>query len=175
MKYYCIFAVNKQNKNDILGSVEDSFSFSWSKDKVNLWCGIKSDRKYWNISCKDHFKERTKMNYAKNAEYFQYGYNSYERINIKGKKTMMKKKISDPDYSFYHACGRTLNEYEWHWVNHYAKKNIKCPNGYEILVCRANSKHCPVIIDTSVREGMDKNAIEYNKYEYRNAKFKLKI
>ena len=169
MKYYCIFAINKQNPKDILGMCENSFSMSYEKGRVCLWQSYKFNTDYHNIPHRKYFLDKLKQGVCR----FQFGINYSEYCDIKGKKTVYRKLISNPNYKNYHSCGRTYNEYEWHWVNHYAKR-IKVPDGYEVLVCRANSKYCPVIVDTSVREGMNKKVLEYKKYDYRNAKFELK-
>ena len=171
MKYYCIFAINKQNHNDILGVTEGSFSMPLSRDRVCLWQSPDKDSNFISISHKEFFKRRTRKD---NSNRLQYGWNYDEAINIKGRKRVQRKLFSNPAYKCYHACGRTANEYEWHWVNHYAKGVLTCPEGYEFIICRANSKYCPVKVDTSVREGMLKKIIKYDKYDFRNAKFELK-
>ena len=171
MKYYCILAVNKSNPKDILGVVENSFSMSYEKNKVCLWQAPDKDASYISIPYKKYFEKRIRKD---NPNKFQYGINWDECVNCKGQKRKYRKLVSNPYSKYYRPYGRTNNEYEWHWVNHYAKGVLTPPEGYEFLVCRVNSKHCPVIIDTSVREGMNNRVIKYDKYNYRNADFKLK-
>lgn len=169
MRYYCILAINKKDPKDILGVVENSFSMSYEKNRVCLWQAPDKDKSYISVPHRTYFQNITaKLNR------FQYGLNYVEYINLKGQKRKCRKFISDPYNKNYHPYGRTNNEYEWHWVNHYAKGILTPPEGYEFLVCRVNSKYCPVIIDTSVREGMNKKVIPFRKYDYRNAKFEIK-
>ena len=159
MKYYCIFAINKENPNDILGMAENSFSMSWEKDRVNLWCPSVDELKY-QLTNKQRFESEMKER-------------RYERKNIKGRKRVLRKRYSDLSSRYYNAYGRSKYERKWQWVKHYSKF-VKCPEGYETIVCRANSKYCPVRVDLSIREGMDKGILEYKKYDYRNAKFEIK-
>lgn len=162
MKYYCIFAINENNPKDILGMAENSFSMSWEKDRVNLWCANINSMKY------------QKTNKQKLEEDIYVGNSKHTlRKNVKGRKRILFKRYSDLSDKLYNPYGRSNNEREWHWVNHYSKIVLP-PKGYKTLVCRANSKYCPVIVDTSVREGMNKGVIEYKKYDYRNAKFEIK-
>lgn len=169
MRYYCILAINKKDPKDILGVVENSFSMSYERNMVCLWQAPDKDASYISVPHETYFQKKfTKPNR------FQYGLNYCEYLNCKGQKRKYRKLVSDPYYKHYHSCGRTNNEYEWHWVNHYAKGVLTPPEGYEFLVCRVNSKYCPVVIDTSVREGMNKKVIPYQKYLYRNAKFEIK-
>lgn len=167
MKYYCIFAINKSNPEDILGVCENSFSMSYEKGKVCLWQAPNKDASYISIPHKKYFEKQL----SKHIDRFQYGVNWGEYINYKGQKRKYRKLVSNHYYKHYHPFGRSNNEYMWNWVKHYAKGILTPPEGYEFFVCRANSKHCPVIVDTSVREGMIKRVLEYKKYDYRNAKF----
>lgn len=171
MKYYCILAINKSNPKDILGVVENSFSMSYEKNKVCLWQAPEKNKSFISIPHKTYFEQRIRKN---NPNRFQYGYNYIDAVFIKGQKRKYKKLVSNHCYKYYHPYGRSNYEYIWNWVKHYAKGILTPPKGYEFLVCRVNSKYCPVIIDTSVREGMNKKIIPYEKYEYRNAKFEIK-
>ena len=171
MKYYCILAINKSNPKDILGVVENSFSMSYEKNRVCLWKAPNKDENFISIPHKEYFEKRIRKD---NPNKFQYGVNWGEDVNCKGQKRKYRKLVSNPYYKHYHPYGRSNNEYEWHWVNHYAKGVLTPPEGYEFIICRVNSKYCPVLIDTSVREGMNKKIIPYKKYDYRNAKFEIK-
>ena len=170
MKYYCILAINENNPKDILGLCENSFDMSWGKDRVNLWQAPDKNSSYISISHKEHFNKNIKRE-TKEISTFRGSWKKQDKL--KGRYQLIRKLLSNPEYRNYHACGRSNNEYEWHWAIHYSKF-VKPPQGYKTLVCRVNSKYCPVKIDTSVREGMDKEVIKYDKYNYRNAKFELK-
>ena len=170
MKYYAIFYINKDDPNDILGACQGSFNFHRSRERVCLWSIGKESLNFTSIPHKQFVNDRI----SKNGKTLRYGYNYFDVIPIKGQLTKYRKLFTDPNYKYYHSCGRTNNEYEWKWVNHYAKSILECPEGYITRVCRVNSKHCPVVVDLSEREGMDLKKIPYDKYRYRNAKFKLK-
>lgn len=174
MKYYIALAINKKDPNDIWGLCENSFSMSWERNRANLFTPPNMEEKYYHIPMRKFFKDKLKQGWK--TEIFKYGWNG-EDLNVKGLKNYMKKRLTDLNYKYYHACGRTVQEYEWHWCQHYA---IRCSRfldnkqDYEIRCFRVNSKYCPVRVDLSVREGMSRKKIEYNKYEWRNANFVLK-
>lgn len=173
MKNYCIFIRKKDDPTDIMGMVERSFSMDWSKDRVCVWYGDKSCYDKPNVY---HKKMRTKLKksgpqYGRYGRaYCQFGWGS-PVIWAKGQMKNVKRALTDYKSRDFHPCGRSYNEYMWHWVNHYAQR-VKKPEGYdEVIVCRVNSKHCPVKVDMSERTAMDKKEIEFNKYNWRNPKF----
>lgn len=178
MKYYIALAINKNDPDDIWGLCENSFSMSWERNRACLFTPNNMEEKYYHVPMRKFFKDNLKAenSWSKEKNIFKYGWNG-ETLNIKGHKAYMKKLLTNFNYKYYHACARSNQEYEWHWCNHYA---IRCSRflankkNYEIRCFRVNSKYCPVRIDLSVREGMNRRKIEYNKYEWRNANFVLK-
>ena len=169
MKYYAIFYVNEKDPNDILGVCQGSFSFHRSRTNVCLWGIGKESCQYTSIHHKQFIRDRI----SKDGKTLRYGHNYFDVVPIKGQLTRFKKSFADPCHQLYHSCGRTNSEYQWKWVVHYSK-TLPHLEGYFIKVCRVNSKHCPVVVDLSVRAGMDLKKIPYDKYRYRNAKFRLK-
>lgn len=170
MKFYIALAINKNDPTDIYGLCENSFSMSWERNKANLFTPVKTGNDYYNVPIRKHFEKNIKK------VLFQYGYNG-ETENIKGRKRVTIKRLSNMKWKFYHCCGRTLQEYEWKWCNHYAiicSRFLANKENYDIKCFRVNSKYCPVKVDLSVREGMVRRKIPYKKYEWRNANFVLK-
>ena len=159
MKYYCILAIKKDNPKKILGYIENSFSMSWSKDRVCLYCGDD----YKGVPKKESWKEKLKHGSR---------YGSLP-VAYKGKMQYMKNLFLKNSM---HACGRTVNEFEWNCVKTQVrklnKKSFIIKLGYEIKAFRVNSKFCPVFVDLTERNGMMTKKLEYNKFNFRNASFK---
>ena len=174
MKNYCIFARKKDDPTDIIGMVENSFSMGWSKERVCIWnqpTSYRNDAGLYHKRALHELKNHMQTDYHGNSYYCSDW--SSERINSKGQMKRIRKKVTDYYGRDFHPCGRSYNEYWWHWVNHYARR-VKKPKGYdEVIVCRVNSKHCPVKVDMSDYDLMNKGKMTYNKYNWRNAKFIL--
>ena len=179
MKNYSIFAVSKED-GKILGLTETSFGYIWSDERVRAFFAEKDweSHNFWKISHSKFYENRIESGidfFSKKAKAFvtiKYGYNYSEKINGKGMIRKMKKAFADQNYKWYHACGRSVQEYEWKWVNHISTL-VKPPKGFEVIVCRTNSKHCPVKVDFSERNLMAKQRIVYNKYNWRNLRFEM--
>ena len=172
MKYYIALAINKNDKSDILGLCENSFSMSWERNKVNLFAYTHTEQ-YGNIPLRKYFKEQLQK--SSNGNDIHCGFNHFIK-NVKGRYRAVRKMLADLKCNYYHDFGRTDAEYSWHWCNHYANfcSNSIDKEKYEIRCFRANSKYCPVRVDLSARDGMNKGKIKYNKYDWRNAKFEIK-
>lgn len=177
MKNYSIFAISKED-GKILGLTETSFGYMWSDERVRAFSAEKDweSRTFWKVPHSEFYKERIErgIDFLSKKPFvtIKYGYNYCERIKGKGMVRKMKKAFADQNYKWYHACGRSAQEYEWKWVNHISTL-VKPPKGFEVIICRTNSKHCPVKVDFSERSLMTKERIAYNKYNWRNLRFEM--
>ena len=167
MKYYCILAIKKGNPKDIKGYVEHSFCMDWASDRVNLWSyhpsySYKGEplRKRWQ----DRLERVKKQNYG-----------CLPKKDYKGKMQYLRKCFMKNSE---HGCGRSGNEYGWsslkREIARMNRKSKMVEKGYEIMLFRVNSKYCPVSIDLSEREGMNRNRLKFDKFRYRNARFSVK-
>ena len=170
MKYYIALAINKHDPEDVLGLCENSFSMSWEKYRVNLFAPPADTKEYYNIPLREYVKK-----YQKSNGDYEFGFHG-ESIKSQGQRQKLRKVFTIRKHKLYHACGRTPAEYEWKWCNHYAvscSKLIPNKDDYEIRCYRVNSKYCPVRVDLSVREGMNRHRLTFKKYDWRNAHFEI--
>lgn len=172
MKYYIALAINKNNPEDIFGLCENSFSMSWERNCAKLFEPSIIDPVFYNVPLRIYVKVSNKN---KSENTFRW---CGREISNKGQKRKLRKVFTNKHNQLYHICGRTPEEYAWNWCNHYAlfcSNFLKYRKNYEIKCFRVNSKYCPVHVDLSVREGMERKKITFNKYEWRNANFVLKL
>jgi IS1 family transposase len=168
MKYYCILAIKKDNPKDIKGYVEHSFCMDWASDRVNLYSYHPSYAPYKGEPLRKLWHDLLES-------VKKYNYGCLPKKDYKGKTRYLRKCFMKNSE---HGCGRTGNEYEWSWLKREIarlnRKSKMVEKGYEIMLFRVNSKHCPVSVDLSEREGMNRNRLEYDKFRYRNARFSVK-
>ncbi len=168
-KYYIILAVKKDNPKDIVGFCEGSFNICWKRNRVNLW-EVNDNDDYVGKPARDNFNEMLKS-LKKN-----YGSYSMKLRQMKGKKTMLRKQMSNHACKNFHPCGRSRAEYLWNWVKHYSMwcgKHLR-RQGYEIRPYRVGSKHCPVVIDFTERIAIDKKQLKWDKFKWRNPIYRIK-
>lgn len=169
-KYYIILAVKKDDPNDIYGFVEGSFSMSWQRGRVNLWDANNGD--FTGAPLHKYFDEYVKG--LKENRLYGRDYEKYRQL--KGKKTMLRKRMANHAYKNFHPCGRTPAEYEWNWVKHYSMisgKHLRS-QGYEIRPYRVGSKFCPVEIDFTERIAIEKQQLKWDKSKWRNPPYRIK-
>ena len=149
MKQYCIFAVEKANPKNIYGVTEFHGGVKLSKTHVLLVDSKDAEfrRKmgrepYLGTPAKERFRK--------------YGYQ-------RGGTTprYMRKFWTTVGKAHYYPCGRTPNEYVWRELKAIAERRQKWDDvfridDYDIVVCRANSKWCPVVVDFSERDKIGK-------------------
>lgn len=168
-KYYIILAIRNE-PFDVLGMCEHSVCMKWHRDRVLIWDANESD--YIGKPVRHHFHEM-----IKNLEKNKYFSDNWKRLqDLKGKRTMMRKKFASYAYKNFHPCGRSSAEYQWNWVKHYSMwcgKDLR-RKGYEIRPYRVGSKFCPVTIDFTERDAISKDQIPWNKYVWRNPRFMIK-
>lgn len=169
-KYYIILAVKKDNSKDIVGFCEGSFNMGWQRGRVNLWDA--NDDDYVGKPLHKYFDE-----YVKQLEKNRLYGSDYEKYRqLKGKKTMLRKRMANHSYKNYHPCGRTRAEYQWNWVKHYSMwcgKHLR-KKGYEIRPYRVGSKFCPVEIDFTERIAIEKQQLKWDKFKWRNPPYRIK-
>jgi hypothetical protein len=166
MKYYIVLAINKNNPSDILGMVEHSFSMGWDENRVNLMsCSSYVPTKTLTQELDDQMLRSKRERRSINISYD----NALQSSNSRKE---LKRKINDLSSSCYFLCGNTQNQRSYRWAKHYSYF-IKPPEGYFTKTFRVNSKHCPVKVDLTERLFMDKKQIKYDKFNWRNAKFKI--
>ena len=161
MKYYCILAIRKTNPTDILGYVEHSFHMGWSSDRVNLYC---NGSDFTGHTASEEWKSRLDDDTCRNGNTLPEKY--------KGRMQYLRKIYIRRQFE---PCGRTPDELEWKYVKWRAETSVGRElkkRGYEIKAFRVNSKHCPVKIDLSERDLMNRRKITFDKFRYRNARFK---
>lgn len=170
-KYYIVLAIKKDDSADILGLCEHSFSMDWQCGRVNLW--VADDGK-------NYAGEPLRKHFHKFIEQVEKGVSwcigGHKRLQLKGKKTMLRKKMADARSKDFAPCGRSRAEYMWNWVKHYSMfcgKHLR-KQGYEIRPYRVGSKFCPVEIDFTERIAFEKNQLKWNKFNWRNPPYRIK-
>ena len=162
MKYYCILAIKKNNPTDILGYVEHSFYMDWSSERVNLYCNNFDSTGH---TASEQWKSRLEGDTRRNGNSLPDKY--------KGKMQYLRKIYIRRQFV---PRGRTPNELEWKHVKWQAEtsagRKLK-EKGYEIKAFRVNSKFCPIRVDLTERNGMNCGKIRFEKFKYRNARFKI--
>lgn len=154
MKTYCIFAINKADPWDVRGLVN---GYAWSRERVELWQPSKD-----SAEGRPPLREHLKHEFAIASP-------------PKGRRRQTRLEYALRGRRHYYCAGRTDAECQWNWVVHFARRYFRkhLPEGgdFELVVCRANSKHCPAAVDFGERAAMRRNAIKYNKGDWRNARF----
>lgn len=172
-KYYIILAVKKDDPKDIYGFCEHSFNMDWQRGRVNLWVAD-DGRDYVGEPLREHFHKFVER-LEKNASGWCFGdYKKFQQL--KGKRTMLRKRMASHSYKDYHPCGRTRAEYQWNWVKHYSMwcgKHLR-EQGYEIRPYRVGSKFCPVEIDFTERTAIENKQLEWDKFKWRNPPYRIK-
>lgn len=135
-KFYCILAISETNPENILGMCESSFSMYWSNSDVRLWYAY-----MYKINVPELMPLKRKIKQLYKKQFFE-----------KSKKKLTKKelrKIGLLSCEKYWCYANKEALFTWRWVKHYAAM-VKPPKGYKSIVCRINSKYCPIKIDLGI-------------------------
>ena len=166
MKYYCLFAVEKQNQKNVVGCVETHGTLMWSRERVTIWAAC-SDEEYE--------KRHGSAPYAgisAKARWKQFG-----RFPNGTRRGYMRKFWTTRGKKEYSPKGRTYNEYAWNELKQIAeyrcKRECKNAEAFDFVVCRVNSKWCPAVVDFSERIDMQKKKIKMTR-DYYSPKFTVK-
>ena len=161
MKAYCIFAVNRKNRGDVLGLAEYSFCNSWSRDWVRVFYPA-GDR-----------EDTPALKYAARIAKL----NPRALDAFKGRHKEWRRRICSPKSKYYHAYGRTRNEELWLSTKNLALR-VTAPPGYDIVLCRANSSHCPATVDIAAFERVLHGRVPLEKLtsvDVRNTQFRVNL
>lgn len=152
-KNYIILGYSKET-DTYIGYVEHSFSMGFSTNRINLWKPYQYGSHSYND--KEHF-------FSKSINEYEYRYCKQicKRLNKISVKKIIEKCISNHD----EAC-ELKNKFIGHDIGKLS---------FEFRVYRIGSKHCPVSIDWTERIGMKRKKIKYEKFKWRNPKFKRRI
>lgn len=166
-KYYGVFAIRRDNPNDILGYVENSFSMGWSKYFVSVNEGFGE----WRVKkATDHWIEDSPGSKDSDKD-FTHWFKHFRKDLYREGMTVeeMHKAYYDDIYAMH--C-RSLKAQSV-WNNCFSSLNV--PVGYDVKVFRLNSKRCPVEVDMRYRAAYDRRRVkDWNKWRYRNALFAVK-
>lgn len=159
MKYYCLFAIEKNNPKNVVGCVETHGRLKWSRERVLIWSAYSDEAyekrhglaPYTGISAKESWRQ-------------------FGRFPNGTHRGYMRKFWTTPGRKKYSPCGRTYNEYRWKELKQIAayrcKKECSNADAFDFVVCRVNSKWCPAVIDFSERIDMEKKRIKKTEAYY---------
>jgi len=165
MKYYCLFAVEKQNPKNVIGCVETHGALKWSRSRVSIWgCDIKAFEK--------RHGEKPDTGIPAKEEWKKHG-----RFPNGTRRGYMRKFWTTRGKKEFRPSGRTWNEWAWNELKQTAeyrcKKECKNAEAFDFVVCRVNSKWCPAVVDFSERIDMQKKKIKMTR-DYYSPKFTVK-
>jgi hypothetical protein len=157
-KSYIVYAYNKDNPKDILCFYEKSnHDLVFSKDR-----------------CRVFTQQKLPKNLKKTNDIIEHDYNYYLKrkdvIHKRRNKRWLKQNYNSLDNWNYNCYAEYPNQYVWRWLKHM----LACyapPKNYIGVVCRADSKFCPIKINMNERIELRKHAKEYDKDNNTRAEF----
>lgn len=171
-KFYIILAIKNDDPNDIYGLCKISDTMRWQRSRVNLYV---ADDGYDCVGepVRERFRKFVEK-LEKDASRYIEDYKKFEQV--KGKRTMLRKRMANARNEHFAPCGRSRAEYVWNQVKHHSMICGKylCEQGYEIRPYRVGSKFCPVEIDFTERIAFEKNQLKFSKFKWRNPPYRIR-
>jgi len=166
-RYYGVFAVNKDNPNDMYGHVENSFSMGWSRYFVSLNEGFRE----WQVKKATELWLRDSTSYQSDDKKFSEWFKSFEKDLYHKGMSVEEMRRTYYDVIFDMKAESLMAQNIWNGC--FNKCHV--PAGYDVKVFRLNSKNCPVEVDLRYRIACNRGKTKtWDKWLYRNALFCVK-